>query len=79
MKFFVYILHSSTTGKYYCGQTNNLEDRIRRHNNGESKYTRTGVPWDLIKVILCSSRSESVQLESKIKKRGIKRYLEGLQ
>ncbi|WP_415831470.1 GIY-YIG nuclease family protein, partial [Flavobacterium terrigena] len=32
-------------GKYYIGQTNNMEDRLRRHNSGYSLSTKNGIPW----------------------------------
>ncbi|MBI9062488.1 MAG: GIY-YIG nuclease family protein, partial [Marinilabiliaceae bacterium] len=35
MNYFVYILQSQRSGKYYCGQTNNVSDRLQRHNKGE--------------------------------------------
>ncbi len=74
--FSVYILKSQITGKYYCGQTSDLKDRMLRHNSGRNKYTRHGAPWNLIYYQEFSSRSEAVQLERQIKKRGIGRYLE---
>ncbi len=40
MKYFVYILWSNSTQKFYCGQTNNLQNRLFRHNAGESTYTK---------------------------------------
>jgi putative endonuclease len=46
MEYYTYILRSKTTGKYYCGQTNNMSDRILRHNSGRNKYTKHGVPWE---------------------------------
>jgi putative endonuclease len=46
------------------------------HNNGKSNFTSKGVPWIKVTVIECASRSEAVRLESKIKNRGIKRYLQ---
>ena len=75
MSYFVYILKSKITGKYYCGQTNDIEDRLYRHNSGQNKYTKHGVPWELIYSFRFETRSEAVRLESKIKKRGIARYL----
>ncbi|HUW24823.1 MAG TPA: GIY-YIG nuclease family protein [Patescibacteria group bacterium] len=30
--FFVYILRSTKTGKFYTGSTNNLERRLTEHN-----------------------------------------------
>ena len=74
----VYILYSKTSLKYYTGQTNNLEDRLFRHNSGLSLSTKLGRPWTLIYQIQFNTRSEAVQLEIKIKKRGAKRYLEDL-
>ncbi len=75
MEYVVYILFSEKLGRYYCGQSDNLEKRLVNHNNGGKKYTSKGVPWILIKVYNCGNRSEAIVLERKIKKRGIKRYL----
>ncbi|MDO6603564.1 GIY-YIG nuclease family protein [Arenibacter palladensis] len=75
MDYVVYILFSETTDRYYVGQTINIERRLVTHNNGGKKYTSKGRPWILIKTYPCIDRIEAVQLERKIKKRGIKRYL----
>ena len=72
----VYILFSKTSLKYYTGQTNNLEDKLFRHNSGLSLSTKSGISWNLVYQIQFNTRSEAVQLEIKIKKRGAKRYLE---
>ncbi len=74
--YIVYILFSKTSLKYYTGQTNNLEDRLNRHNSGLSLSTKSGKPWTLIYQLQFNTRSEALQIESKIKKRGAKRYLE---
>jgi putative endonuclease len=73
--FYVYILYSLSKEKYYVGQTNNIEDRLRRHNSGYSLSTKSGVPWDLIHYFEFLSRSEAVLLEKKIKGQGARRYL----
>ena len=75
MGFLVYILYSETADRYYVGQTNNIEKRLSTHNNGGKKYTSKGRPWVLVETYPCTDRSEAVQLERKIKKRGVKRYL----
>ena len=74
----VYILYSRSTLKYYTGQTDNLENRLQRHNSGLSLSTKNGKPWDLIYMIEVSTRSEAMILEQKIKKRGAKRYLDDI-
>jgi GIY-YIG catalytic domain. len=38
--YFVYILQSTKDSKYYIGQIDNLDERIRKHNNGQVKSTR---------------------------------------
>jgi putative endonuclease len=72
----VYILYSKKLDGYYVGQTNNIERRLKVHNTGGKKYTSRGIPWILVKSYKCNSRSEAVRLEMKIKKRGIKRFIE---
>ncbi len=49
---------------------------MRRHNTGNGKYIKTGVPWELIWKKEVLTRSEAMKLEKQIKKRGAKRYLE---
>jgi len=75
MEYYVYILFSALAEKYYVGQTNHLDSRLARHNAGYVKSTKKYLPWQLVTSYKCSSRSEAMQLESKIKKRGIARFL----
>jgi len=41
----------------------NLEDRLRRHNSGDSKATRHGLPWALVHSESFSNRAEAVRKE----------------
>ena len=80
MGFWVYILQSQSTGRYYCGQTDDIEKRLDQHNDPENTFTRTTSrfkgPWCLVHKIECPHRTDAIRLERKIKKRGIKRYLQ---
>ncbi len=67
MENVVYILQSETTGKYYIGQTEDLEDRLNRHNRGDSKSTKTGRPWKVVHVERYNTRSETVLRERYLK------------
>ncbi|MCE7063401.1 GIY-YIG nuclease family protein [Dyadobacter sp. CY343] len=78
MSFVVYILFSESLNKFYVGQTQDLDSRLRRHNEGRVNFTGKGVPWILVHTFECSDRSTAMQLEGKIKKRGIKRHLQDL-
>ncbi|MBA3831184.1 MAG: GIY-YIG nuclease family protein [Chthoniobacterales bacterium] len=46
--FSVYVLRSGKTGRRYIGSCADLSDRLRRHNGGESRATKHGLPWTLI-------------------------------
>jgi hypothetical protein len=41
--FYCYVLRSQKTGRRYVGSCENLVERIRRHNAGESKATKHGL------------------------------------
>ena len=79
MTFYTYILYSELLLRYYTGQTNNLEERIKRHNKCLVKSTKNGTPWRLVYSVKFGTRSESLLFELKIKKRGAKRFLESLE
>ena len=67
MQFFVYILYSEKFGKFYIGQTNNLTDRLNRHNNGYEKSTSSYIPWKMVWFTEKTSRGEATILEKKLK------------
>jgi putative endonuclease len=83
MSYQVYILQSRKTGRYYCGQTDDLAHHLRQHNDPEyhgSKTTkRFEGPWIAVWSQQCETRSDAMAIERKIKNRGIFRYLEGAQ
>ncbi|MCE3279582.1 MAG: excinuclease subunit [Bacteroidetes bacterium] len=74
--FIVYIIYSRSLEKYYTGQTNNIQDRLLRHNSGQGKYSKNGMPWEMVWTSQVATRSEAMKLENQIKKQGAKRYLE---
>jgi putative endonuclease len=65
--FFVYILESEETGRLYIGQTNNLEDRLVRHNSNRVRSTKGKGPWKLLGYFSRENRSEAVLLERYLK------------
>jgi putative endonuclease len=76
MSFKVYILWSEKLQKFYVGSTNDIENRLHRHNSGYQKFTSKGRPWIVVYSFDCRDRAEAVGLENRIKKRGIRRFLE---
>jgi len=61
--FFVYILYSETFQRYYIGQTNNLSDRIARHNAGYVSSTEPYRPWKIVFSCVKPNRTAAMELE----------------
>jgi putative endonuclease len=68
MKFYIYILQSTKTAKFYIGQNQNLEKRFDEHNSGKSKYTSKDAPWNLVWYSVVGTRKESYGLEQQLKR-----------
>ena len=83
MPFWVYILQSQSTGRYYCGYSSDPERRLRQHNDPRyslSKSTkRFPGPWRIVWSQSCETRGRAMVLEKAIKKRGIQRFLHHVQ
>ncbi|MCB9314819.1 MAG: GIY-YIG nuclease family protein [Lewinellaceae bacterium] len=65
--YYVYIIYSATTDKYYVGSCQDLNRRLTEHNTGRSTYTKTGAPWDLKWQSTFETRSLAVKEERRIK------------
>jgi putative endonuclease len=56
MPAYVYVLRSAVTGQHFIGSTNNLQDRIARHNTTINLRTsRPGGPWECVYVEVCDN------------------------
>jgi len=74
--YYVYILECSDKS-FYIGITNNLERRLRAHNEGiASKYTRSRRPVTLRYQELCGSRSQALIRECGLRLLSRKQKLE---
>jgi putative endonuclease len=71
-----YILQSKSSERYYVGSTEDLINRLREHNAGEGKSTRSGVPWEIVWTEEFATRAEAVRRERQVKARGIRRFLD---
>lgn len=82
--YFVYAIFNRSHNKVYIGQTKNLEERIKMHNENKfrNSYTsRFSGSWELIYSEGKNSRSESLKREKQLKsfqgRKFIKRYIPG--
>ena len=74
----VYIIYSVSRDRYYTGISANLDDRLKRHNEGRSKATKSGGPWILKYYKVYETRQEAYQREQGIKRKKSRKYIEEL-
>ncbi len=78
MGYTVYILQSDRDGSFYIGHTVRLDERLRRHNEGRSSFTKAKIPWKLIYHEIYGSRAEAMRREREIKRMKSREYIEQL-
>ena len=78
MAYYVYIIESLKDGAYYIGSTQDLKERLERHNQGRSQYTKPKRPWKLVYHEQYPDRSSAVKREQEIKNRKSKDYIKTL-
>lgn len=67
MIFYTYVLKSLKNSDIYIGSTENLNNRISRHNSGKVKSTKGYCPWQLLESHTFQTRSEAVKYEKFLK------------
>ena len=76
MTYYVYVIESLVDGSFYKGFSENPIRRLDEHNRGESQYTSTKIPWKLVYVEACATKSDALKREKIIKKSDRRRLLE---
>jgi len=65
---YVYILQSQSYPEhFYIGLTDDLRDRLRRHNGGEVTHTSKFVPWRIKTAIAFTDRDQATEFERYLK------------
>ena len=78
MKFYVYILYSKVIDKYYVGQSDNVDERLKSHLAGISGYTSVAQDWIVAYTEVFETRSEAIKRENQIKKKKSRKYIDWL-
>ena len=82
--FYIYILYSSKSDRYYVGHTHDVSSRLNDHNHGnrpgqKKKYTFKHRPWILkASIEISMNRSDALKVERFIKKQKSRTFLERL-
>jgi len=67
-QYFVYVLKSSTDGKFYIGCSDDVERRIKEHNSGYTRSTKGRGPFVLLGQKGYDSRKEALEAEKWLKR-----------
>ncbi len=46
--FVVYVLQSEVDGSFYKGMTSDMDRRLKQHNSGKTKSTKSKMPWRVV-------------------------------
>ena len=74
--FYVYVLWSDKLQKRYIGFTGDITKRLTEHNSSKSPFTKSGLPWKLIRVEEYSSKTEAQKRENFLKSGVVRKYLD---
>ena len=66
--YYVYIIEAVETKKYYIGQTENIDGRVKKHNQGRNLSTKAYIPWQLKWWKAYETRSDAIKIEKKLKR-----------
>ena len=73
--FYVYLLSSLSTGKWYIGCTKHLQKRLKEHEQGKSSYTKNKGPFKLIYFEASLAKDDAFKREKYLKSGMGRRYL----
>jgi len=76
--WFTYIIYSRKLKKYYTGYTENLQDRLERHNRKSSKYTSITNDWELKYSESYEDKHSAMKRDLDIKRMKSRKYIEAL-
>ena len=68
MPYFVYIIYSNSRDRYYIGSAENIELRLKRHNDGATISTKSGRPWIVKYIEKFESKTEALKRENYLKR-----------
>ncbi len=73
--YYIYVLQSLKDKGFYTGFTDNLERRVKEHNNKEEPSTKSRAPFELVYYEGCIEKDDAIAREKYLKTGKGKRYL----
>ncbi len=65
--FVVYVLRSQVNNRHYIGHTRDIQARLKKHNDGRVRSTKSGVPWQVVYTENFQTKNDAYRRELEIK------------
>jgi len=75
---YVYVIQAGANSSYYVGSTRDVNQRLKRHNEGRSPYTKSKENWKLVYVEKYETSGEAMAREKEIKGMKSRKYIQHL-
>jgi putative endonuclease len=69
LAYYLYLLRSIPTGKFYIGITADVDERLREHNTRNGRWTSAYKPWAVVATEEFPDRSSAAKRERFLKSR----------
>jgi putative endonuclease len=76
--FYVYILKSQMTDRFYVGYSESPDHRLAEHNSGKAPSTKPYRPWTKVYQEEFTTAIDALKREREIKSKKSKKYIEWL-
>ena len=75
MTFYAYVIYSDSCKKFYKGHCQDLDKRLKEHNQGKTKSIKAYTPFRFIYVEKFNTREEAILRERYFKSAAGRRFL----
>ena len=65
--YYVYVIKSKKTGEHYIGWTNDIDRRLEEHNQGQTYWTKSRTPFEMVYYEAYRSLEDAKIREKKLK------------
>ena len=78
MKYYCYILYSKKSDKFYIGYSENLKERLLKHNSKHKGFTGNTNDWKIVYFEEFGTKQEACFRERQIKQKKSRKFIEYL-
>ena len=74
--WYVYVLRSLKNGRHYVGMSQDVSRRLKEHNDGRTRSTKSRKPFEIVYTEECENREAARKRERYFKSGAGRRYLD---